>query len=295
MSLLQQNKTRETASTEDDDILEQAFVDATTVASGSKKRTREDIIRELKAKQQNGSVDQSVGSSKPEAVEEERQSFEAAKQSGKFKPIGFKPIGQKEEKSKKRRVKGEKNGEKKRRKVEKHSQKTDKESNTGPEEKLAADLLPDSVKEEPPPPSEPEPEPADEDFDIFAGAGEYQGIPEDDDASDSESDGGESRIPEPSLQPLQEPSLPVKGGWFGDAEREPIPPPAVHAPVAKSPVRTNTVVEEEEEGGRLRALESSALPSIRDFLAMQEAAEKSEKRKARKEKKKKKGNDDNDD
>ena len=171
-----------------------------------------------------------------------------------------------------------------------------KESNTGPEEKLAADLLPDSVKEEPPPPSEPEPEPADEDFDIFAGAGEYQGIPEDDDASDSESDGGESRIPEPSLQPLQEPSLPVKGGWFGDAERESIPPPAVHASVAKSPVRTNTVVEEEEEGGRLRALESSALPSIRDFLAMQEAAEKSEKRKARKEKKKKKkGNDDNDD
>ena len=124
MSLLQQNKTRETASTEDDDILEQAFVDATTVASGSKKRTREDIIRELKAKQQNESVDQSVGSSKPETVEEERQSFEAAKQSGKFKPIGFKPIGQKEEKSKKRRVKGEKNGEKKRHKVEKDFQKT---------------------------------------------------------------------------------------------------------------------------------------------------------------------------
>ena len=232
MSLLQQNKTRGTASTEDDDILEQAFVDATTVASGSKKRTREDIIRELKVKQQNGPVDQSVGSSKPEAVEEERQSFEAAKQSGKFKPIGFKPIGQKEEKSKKRRVKGEKNGEKKRRKVEKHSQKTDKESNTCPEEKLAADLLPDSVKEEPPPPSEPEPEPVDEDFDIFAGAGEYQGIPEDDDASDNESDGGEPHIPEPSLS--------VKGGWFGDAEREPIPPPAVRASEAKSPVRTNS-------------------------------------------------------
>ena len=109
-----------------------------------------------------------------------------------------------------------------------------KESNTGPEEKLAVDLLPDSVKEEPPPPSEPEPEPepVDEDFDIFAGAGEYQGIPEGDDASDNESDGGEPHIPEPSLS--------VKGGWFGDAEHEPIPPPAVRASVAKSPVRTNS-------------------------------------------------------
>ena len=64
-----------------------------------------------------------LGSSKPEAVEEERQSFEGAKRSAKFKPIGFK-LRRKEEKSKKRRVKGEKNGEKKRRKVEKDFQKT---------------------------------------------------------------------------------------------------------------------------------------------------------------------------
>lgn len=295
MSLLEQNRFRTAASTEDDDILEQAFVDATTVASGSKKRTREDIIRELKVKQQNGSVDQAAESSNSKNVEEERLAFEVAKQSGKFKPIGFKPIGQKEEKLKKRRVKGEKNGEKKRRRVEKHPPKTDQESNISPEEKRTADLPSDSAQNQPLPSLEPEPELVDEDFDIFAGAGEYHGIPEDD-VSDGEIDGSEPRILEPSLKPLQEPPLPIKGEWFGDAGREPTPPPIIRASVTKSPAR-EMAIEEVEEGGRLKALESSALPSIRDFLAMQEAAEKSEKRKARKEKKtkKKKGSDDNDD
>lgn len=295
MSLLEQNKIRTGASTEDDDILEQAFVDAATVASGSKKQTREDIIRELKAKQQNGSADRAVESSNSKTVEEDRLAFEVAKQSGKFKPIGFKPIGQKEEKPKKRRINGEKNGEKKRRRVEKHSQKTDQESNISPEQKLTTDLPSDSIQKQPLRSSEPEPELVDEDFDIFAGAGEYQGIPEDD-ASDDEIDGSEPRILEPFLKPLQEPPLPIKGEWFGDAGREPTPPPILRASVTKSPAR-ETAIEEVEEGGRLKALESSALPSIRDFLAMQEEAEKSEKRKARKEKKikKKKGGDDNDD
>ncbi|KAL4078583.1 hypothetical protein V8B97DRAFT_1044887 [Scleroderma yunnanense] len=288
MSLLEQNKTRAAASTEDDDMLERAFVDASSVESGSKKRKREDIIRELKAKQQNETVNQ--------FTKEERPALEAAKQLGKFKPIGFKPIGQKEEKPKKRKVKDEKNGEKKRRRAERHSQKIDQESSPGPEKGPTVVLPSDSVQEQQPLPPEPEPESLDEDFDIFAGAGEYQGILNDDDESDGELDGNEPRILEPSLRPLEELPRPVKGGWFGDAEPEPCPLPTIPVSITKSPPQ-ETAIEEEEEGRRLKALESSALPSIRDFLAMQEAAEKVEKRKARKEKKKKtkKGSDDNDD
>ena len=45
--------------------------------------------------------------------------------------------------------------------------------------------------------------------------------------------------------------------------------------------------EEDEKPARLAPLASSAMPSIRDFLAMEAEAEKEEKRRARKEKKKK--------
>lgn len=300
VSLLEQNKARAAASTEEDDVLEQAFVEATgqvtEPVTESKKRTREEIIREFKAKRQNGQTDQPPASSSVKTIEEERLALEAAKQSGKFKPIGFKPIGQ-EEKPKKRKVKSDKNGEKKkRRKVDMDSKQTGQEPDAVGESQAPAADKPPSAEERPKLPQEPEPEPLDEDFDIFAGAGDYQGIPDDDEDSEGNGDVTTHSADLTSKPPeeLSRPAQPVRGGWFGDAEHEPTPPPAMHASVPKSPPEEK--VEEEEEGGRLKGFESSALPSIRDFLAMQEAADKAEKRRARKEKKKKKkkGGDDDD-
>ncbi|KAI6096961.1 RED-like protein N-terminal region-domain-containing protein [Pisolithus croceorrhizus] len=303
VSLLEQNKARVAASTEEDDVLEQAFVEATSQVTEpvtrSKKRTREEIIRELKAKRQNGQTEQPLPGPSVKTMEEERLALEAAKQSGKFRPIGFKPIGQ-EEKPKKRRIKNDKNGEKKRRKVDKDPKQTGQEPDAGEEPHPLTLDKPPSAEErrellrEPQP--EPQPEPLDEDFDIFVGAGDYQGIP-DDDEDDGGRDGATHSADLP-LKPPEEPShptQPVKGGWFDDAEREHTPLPTMHVSAPKSPPEKKVV--EEEQEGRLKALESSALPSIRDFLAMQEAAEKAEKRRARKEKKKKKkkGGDDDDD
>ncbi|KAI6149501.1 RED-like protein N-terminal region-domain-containing protein, partial [Pisolithus tinctorius] len=300
VSLLEQNKARAAASTEEDDVLEQAFVEATSQVTEpvteSKKRTREEIVRELKAKRQNSQTDQPPASSSVKTIEEERLALEAAKQSGKFKPIGFKPIGQ--EKLKKRKVKSDKNGEKKkRRKVDMDSKQTGQEPDAVGEPQAPAADKPPSAEERPKLPQEPEPEPLDEDFDIFAGAGDYQGIPDDDEDSEGNGDVTTHSADLTSKPPeeLSRPAQPVRGGWFGDAEHEPTPPPAMRASVPKSPPEEK--VEEEEEGGRLKGFESSALPSIRDFLAMQEAADKAEKRRARKEKKKKKkkGGDDDDD
>ncbi|KAG6331835.1 hypothetical protein ID866_7257 [Astraeus odoratus] len=287
MSLLEQNRARVAASDDDDDILEQAYMEATTtVTTEPKKRTREDIIRELKSKQGNSAAThEPATTSNAKSPEEERLALEAAKQSGKFKPIGFKPIGQKEVKVKKRKVKSEKDGVKKKRKVEKPLQDKDKDPNAGAEAPPALSTKP---VEEQPSRAEPEPEPVNEDFDIFAGAGEYQGITDADESSSEHGDGDQ-----PRGSPMGEPTNRTKGGWFDDAESEPSPPPTTRTSVPKSPPQETVI---EEEGGRLKALESSALPSIRDFLAMQDAAEKEEKRKARKEKKKKKkGNGDGDD
>lgn len=295
VSLLQQNKARVAASAEEDDVLEQAFVEATSQVTESKKRTREEIIRELKAKRQNGQTDQALPDSSLKTMGEERLALEAAKQSGKFRPIGFKPIGQ-EDKPKKRKIKNDKNGEKKRRKVDRASKQTGQEPDAGEEPHAPTVGKPPSSEERHELLREPQPEPLDEDFDIFAGAGEYQGIPDDDD-DDSGRD-GLTQSADLSLKPPGEPSRPtqpIKGGWFDDAEREHTPLPTLRVSVPKSPPEEK--VAEEEQDGRLKALESSALPSVRDFLAMQEAAEKAEKRRARKEKKKKKkkGGDDDDD
>lgn len=294
VSLLEQNKARVAASAEEDDVLEQAFAEATSQvaepATESKKRTREEIIRDLKAKRQNGQIDQPLPGSSVKTMEVERLALEAAKQSGKFKPIGFKPIGQ-EDKPKKRKIKNDKNGEKKRRKVDRASKQTGQEPDAGEELRAPAVGQPPSAEERPELLREPQLQ--DEDFDIFVGAGDYQGIPDDDD-----DDSGRDESADLSLKPPEEssrPTQPVKGGWFDDAEREHTPLPTMPVSVPKSPPEEK--VAEEEQEGRLKALESSALPSIRDFLAMQEAAEKAEKRRARKEKKKKKmksGDDDDD-
>jgi len=301
MSLLEQHRARAAASTDDDETLEQAFAEVTSISepTETKKRTREDIIRNLRAKRQNG--DMSTDQLAVEKSKEDGSTLEVAKKTGKFKPIGFKPIGQTEEKEKKRKIKERKENVKKKRKVESGpvqsgtnttSDKLAEGTPAVPQERSTTE--PSSSKTSK---KEPEPEPTllDEDFDIFAGAGDYEGFPSDGESEEEHHDTEETRAASTSQDVFPVPAVGTKG-WFDEPE-----PEVQHAPTPpeKPPVVPETKVTEEEEPQemRLKPLESSALPSIRDFLAMEEAAQKAEKRKARKEKKKKKkaGGDDDDD
>jgi IK cytokine len=300
MSLLEQNRVRAGASIEDDEILEQAFAEVTSISEPTepRKRTREDIIRDLKANRQNG--DRSPDKPVMETSVEEGSAFQAAKRAGKFRPIGFKPIGQTEEKSKKRKAKEGKEGAKKRKKkVETalaQSGTNDKPTEETPAVSQERDTTEPSSSNTPKKPPEPEAAPLDEDFDIFDGTGDYEGFPGDEESEEEHYDTGETT----AASATQEAVFPVPAvrakGWFDEPE-----PEVGHAsiPPEKSPPVPETIATEEEpQEMRLEPLNSSALPSIRDFLAMDEAAEKAEKRKARKEKKKKKkkeaGDDDDD-
>lgn len=294
MSLLEQNRVRAVATTEDDEILEQAFAEATSISEPTepKKRTREDIIRDLKEKRQNGggSVDKPVVE---KSAQNDRSAMEAAKMAGKFRPIGFKPIGQTEGKSKKRKVKEGKEGAKKKQKVESdlvQSGTNDKP----PAVSQKPDITEPSSSKIPPKVPEPEHAPLDEDFDIFAGAGEYEGFL-DDESEEEHRATEETEMTSATQEVISSTSAVATKGWF--AEPEPEVRQASIPPEKSPPIPEAMTTEEEPQEMRLKPLESSALPSIRDFLAMDEAVEKAEKRKARKEKKKKKktGGDDDDD
>src|ERR1700730_3913692 len=55
-ALLEKNKARATLSVEDDDVLEQVYLEASSAPPASKKKTREEYIRELKAMKAKGTV-----------------------------------------------------------------------------------------------------------------------------------------------------------------------------------------------------------------------------------------------
>ncbi|RPD64205.1 hypothetical protein L226DRAFT_533512 [Lentinus tigrinus ALCF2SS1-7] len=308
-ALLEQNRARvaaETAATEDVS-LEQAFIES---SAQPKKRTKEDILRELKSKRGAGGA----GSASTAPAEADK-ALEEAKKAGKFRPIGFKPVGGSAEKGsegkvkRKKKVKAgepEENGERKKKRKVAADTPPAPEPASVPSEQLhgsreaAADAPiagPSTTK----PPPAPEPEPIDEDFDIFAGAGEYTGIDLGDDDEGSEEEDSKPPIRESEDGELRDGSAPRPGRWLAtsDDEREPTPPPSA-APARDSKSATRSVsphrppspgedgemMEEEERPIRLQPLASSVLPSIKDLIAMSEEAEKAEKRKARKEKKK---------
>ncbi|KAI0317153.1 RED-like protein N-terminal region-domain-containing protein [Amylostereum chailletii] len=298
-SLLEQNKARlaSVTSKQDDELLEAVFAETSSTPAApsapmSKKRSRADIIKDLKAKR---TGDGSANGDATSTILAEEKPLSA----GRFKPIGFKPIG--EEKGKKKKAKGEADGierKKKKRKVEVTKKDDEKrESMPPPPPPVASDAPPSndgpSAQAAAPPKTDPEPEPpADEDFDIFAGAGDYDGLQLDSDDDADDSDSAPHR--EPSPPPASIPAS--RKGWFDD-EREPTPPPsAPETSSSKRPASSRSPPpdhddvpmdeEEDEQPTRLAPLASSALPSIKDFLAMDEAAEKETKRRARKAKKK---------
>lgn len=274
-ALLEQNKARlaSTQSKQDDEALEEVFAETISApsASSSKKRSRKDIIKELKEQRANSDVSEQAN---------RETTTEKQPDTSKFRPIGFKPIGA-STKDKAKKERGKDGGEPKKKKRKVKPSATDQEANgTSPPVPQA------ETSTSGPPKSLPEPEAEVEDFDIFADAGEYKGVDVGSDDSDDE-EPDKSRHKSPRQEPQAESAIVLpRSGWFDDAaepEPEKLPTPGPVKPAAAVPVEAEA---EEEEAGRLAPLTTSAIPSIRDFLAMDEAVEKEEKRRARKEKKK---------
>lgn len=244
---------------------EDASTDAVETAPQLKK-SRQDLIRELKEKR---------GQGKPAEDKVTDAGIEEAKKAGKFKPIGFKPIGGGSEGKKRKKEKEGREKKKKKRKVEEIEDKPVKASGSM---QSSVPPVPATLPEKGEQPA-PESELLDPDFDIFAGVGEYAGEIED------EEDGDKHSAAEDTQEPPQEVDHPRRG-WFEEPE-SPTPPKEPTPPPAEEP---SGVEGEEVEGEpaliRLAPLASSM--SVKDILAIDDAATKEEKRKARKEKKKKK-------
>ncbi|GJE91228.1 hypothetical protein PsYK624_073770 [Phanerochaete sordida] len=291
-ALLEQNKARlATESTVDDDVLEQAFAEGSSQAP--KKRSRADILSALKNKRQKS--EEQPDAATPDAP------LDDAKKTGKFKPIGFKPIGGDKPKKKKARDGDADGAPKKKRKkladgtsapaVQPPPPSTDHTpvpSNLAPAPATCATL---ASKRDPPP----APAPEDEDDDIFAGAGDYAGIEVDED--DDEDDAGDARPREERDASDGEITDAAPRRWV-DIDDGPVFPPksaSPPAPAEGSPARIQADAsqpegmreeDEEEQPARLQPLASSAVPSIRELLAADEAQEREAKRRARREKKK---------
>ena len=320
MALLEQKKARTTlSSAEDDEILENTYMKASTVP---KKRTRTDILNELKQKRSElGRTCDQVDSGNAAQSKDGGEILEEAKKQGKFKPFGFKPIGNSGEREKRKKLKSgdgtAKDGERKKKKHKVEAEPQEPQAERKTELPSTAEILipmPTTSKANTGPEPEPEPEPESlgDDFDIFAGAGEYEGI---DLGNDDDEEEGEVELELPTERGdtlLGLVSTVGSKGWFvtedDEIETTSIPSgPAIQlstsqgsgsqipsAPPGGRPRddrygdgQTGEVSDErEQQPVRLQPLSSSALPSIRDFLAMDEAAEAAEKRRKRKEKKK---------
>ena len=290
-ALLEQNKARlaSTSSKQDDEALEELFAQKAPTLSVpiSTKRSRADIIKELKEKRANGGESEQP---KEEAVAEKPTN------SSKFRPIGFKPIGTStEEKGKKKKKKEGGEPKRKKRKVEPSTVDAGEEAGLkgvatpAPPVEHAASRSASTKRIEA--------ETTEDDFDIFADAGEYKGVEvgsDDDDDNDKVLETAHERLshPGPSVLSTADASPPLRRGWFDNDPAESDQEPEPEAPPPKAPADQSTPIPEagieaeEEQLARLAPLTSSAIPSIRDFLAMDEAVEKEEKRKARKEKRK---------
>jgi len=290
VALLEQNKARGGLSTEDDESLEQAFLEVASGSTNQKRKTREDLIRELKEKREKGEIEP-VGKTLP-TIEEEAQLLEAAKKAGRFKPIGASA----DDKSKRKKVKEKEKdgGRKKKRKVDIRDVPTGEANVAKPTNEIPS--LPLSPPPPPPKaalahplthPTEPESEPT-SDFEIFAGAGEYKGLDlDDEDDEDRSNDQDQAKSRDASI-PLED-KQPAGGRWFATEsteaaqttlshgeERNAISHPTTSA-VAQSGKEDDE--DEDERPSRLVPLESSALPSIKDLLAMDEASAPKKRRK----------------
>lgn len=268
----------------DDDALEAAFLGIDEPAAETpknkeepKKRTREEIVQALKNKRSR------TGSPEPKPVG-------MPLDSGKFKPLGFKPIGKPAKDSKKKKKKS----------MPEMTVKAD-----GKETAMRMDgveRMPNVSQAGPSSPpanakanSEPEPEPEPID-DIFAGVGEYEGIDFDEEDGN---DGQQPREDADGMGELSSENTKPRRKWFDDdPDPEPIAPeiPAIlriepegktrDGAQPEANARPDEQNDEEDEGRPLRLAPLAASTSIKDILAADSALEAEERKKARKEKKK---------
>ncbi|KAG8836089.1 hypothetical protein FRC17_010022 [Serendipita sp. 399] len=270
----ERSKLREEQHAIDDVMLEEALQDATA----PRKRTREDIIQSLKK----------IRTGDPPHNADHDKRLDVAKQAGKFRPIGA-PEQPKPKKRKNKTEDPEQPKKKKKRKVE------EDQANISTREQATNSGTQHTNSPQVPAVSRPKartPSPdIDADADIFSGIGQYRGIESgSEDKSDDDAEIAGTSIPRTTS--VHDPMLHTKANWFGDAAEHPQKPaPAsLRVPKPESPRETDDTEMEEDipTSTRLQGLSSSAMPSIKEILAMDEAAEREEKRKARKEKKKNK-------
>ena len=278
-----------------DDDLECAFMEASI--SVPKKKTREELVMELKQARSSASASHVA-----------QDGLERAKIAGKFKPIGApdKPVEKEKTKKKKRAKDGTEDGErrKKKRKIESEPvievQRTGSENDKAPEQEIPGEIPNEDAKAmrlSPTKQRAPTPPLKDDDDDIFADAGEYKGL----EISDEEEERPktDSKFSARHSPPPGAPSDKLSHDWFrGPMEPDKPPTPLNPSSMAPAPVVPSLVSSSKPqprrgehqddliEGVKLRGLASSVIPSIKDILAMDEAAEREEKRKAKKEKKK---------
>ncbi|KIL69286.1 hypothetical protein M378DRAFT_176190 [Amanita muscaria Koide BX008] len=301
MALLEANKAKATALTEDDDVLEKAFAEEDIVPEAetvTKKRTREDLLRELKEKR--GEAQTPNNHTQQKTAEEDVKLLEEAKKAGKFKPIGFKPIT--EEKPKKKKVKNDaKEGERKKKKRKVEGQESSMigqsaENDAQPSVVNASPAVPEArlmasmPKVKTP---KPEPKPLPDDFNIFGDVGEYEepdlGDDEEEEHVDTKAHGVKTNAEELATTipqrwiAMDEDELPDESSNHQQSPPHQSPRSPIRGAASFAPQEEDM---EQEKAARLEPLASSSLPSIKDFLAMQGAAEEEEKRQKRKEKKK---------
>jgi IK cytokine len=142
---------------------------------------------------------------------------------------------------------------------------------------MAPPPLPEKISHPASATAESEPEPIPEDFDIFADAGDYEGI---DLGDDDDDDKGPIQAPGSP----KEPSMIPRKRWFEtDEDQRPQPDTSKTAESkAHSPPPPTSDEEDSEQPTRLVPLQTSAIPSIRDLLAMDGAQDKRKKRKDKK-------------
>ncbi|SGY14762.1 BQ5605_C013g07092 [Microbotryum silenes-dioicae] len=275
MALLERMKAQQAAgadqSLEDvEDELDLVLADKAKKAEEKKKRTRDDLIAELKA---------SKGGSKSDRPAAGGQSVKDPR----FKPVGFKPIGQGSETEPKKK--------KKKKKVKVAEQVATAGDAAASASKVSKPLP------IPPPTINVE---ADDDLDIFGDAGEYKGLDTDSDDDDNHEATAARKEPtfEQTAAPPRNATAAVKRSYFDDdeekdedVERSTAPDSVTNLASSKQPAvkmtDSNAIMEEGEEEEeqrplRLQPLSKSAIPNVKELLAMDAAAEKEEKRKERK-------------
>ncbi|SCZ87536.1 BZ3500_MvSof-1268-A1-R1_Chr2-2g05002 [Microbotryum saponariae] len=274
MALLERMKAQQAAgadqSLEDvEDELDLVLADKAKKAEEKKKRTRDDLIAELKA---------SKGGSKSDRPAAGGQSVKDPR----FKPVGFKPIGHDSETEPKKKKK------KKKVKVAEQVATAGDAAASASEVSKPLPIPPPTIDVE-----------ADDDLDIFGDAGEYKGLDTDSDDNDNHEATAARKEPtfEQTAAPPGNATAAVKRSYFDDeeededVERSTAPDSVTNLASSKQPAvkmtDSNAIMgegeeEEEQRPMRLQPLSKSAIPNVKELLAMDAAAEKEEKRKERK-------------